>query len=177
VVALCRLAKNYKRMKFAPDGFLSNEEIKMMIKKILLMLGVVALAACNATTPVVAETKKEVKPYVYVPRISVSIECISHDGAPYISQFYVGEPTRNRMAGGGSCGGSIAAGYLLPNTWTPGMKVKVRWKPNGRDFIEKTTNIIRYEEAGTRRLRRRASSQALRGIPRCGRDTAGVVKA
>jgi len=50
---------------------------------------------------------------------------------------------------GGTCGGLIAAGYLLPEKWTPGMKVKVRWKPNGRDFIEKTTNIIRYDEAGT----------------------------
>ncbi|WP_158443138.1 DUF3304 domain-containing protein [Herbaspirillum hiltneri] len=120
----------------------------MMIRKALLIFSIAALSACNATAPVVAETKKETKPYVYVPEIAVSIECVAHEGSPYISQFYVGELTRRRMAGG-SCGGTIAAGYLLPEKWTPGMTVKVRWKPNGRDFIEKTTNIMRYDEAGT----------------------------
>jgi hypothetical protein len=53
------------------------------------------------------------------------------------------------MAGGASCGGIIAAGYALPKTWFPGMKVKVRWKPNGREWVEKTTNIMRYHEVGT----------------------------
>jgi len=53
------------------------------------------------------------------------------------------------MVGGASCGGIIAAGYALPKTWFPGMKVKVRWKPNGREWVEKTTNIMRYDEAGT----------------------------
>ena len=56
------------------------------------------------------------------------------------------------MAGGASCGGLIAAGYALPKTWFPGMKVKVRWnRPiKGLDsWHEKTTNIMRYDRAGT----------------------------
>ena len=42
----------------------------------------------------------------------------------------------------------VAAGFLLPNQWQPGMKVKVRWKPNAREWLEKTTTIPPYESAG-----------------------------
>ncbi|WP_260326515.1 DUF3304 domain-containing protein [Glaciimonas immobilis] len=41
-------------------------------------------------------------------------------------------------------GGVVAAGFTLPDQWQPGMKVKVRWKPNARDWIEKTTTIRWY---------------------------------
>lgn len=119
----------------------------MKIEKTLLILSIAGLSACNAMAPL-EDTTMEKKSYVYVPETAVSVSCVTHEGSPSISQFYVGELTRKRMAGGGSCGGLIAAGYLLPNTWHPGMTVKVRWKPNGRDFIEKTTNILRYDEVG-----------------------------
>ncbi|WP_425338701.1 DUF3304 domain-containing protein [Glaciimonas immobilis] len=78
----------------------------------------------------------------------VSIGCLSHDGAPYIYSFSVEEFYSKRMVGGLSCGGSGAFAYMLPLQWKPGMKVKVRWKPNAREWIEKTTAIRRYDEAG-----------------------------
>ena len=122
----------------------------MTIEKLLLLASIAALTACNATAPV-AETTKETKPYVYIPEEYVSISCVTH-GTGYIHSFAIEEPVHSgpvggRMAGGASCGGLIAAGYALPKTWFPGMKVKVRWKPNGREWVEKTTNIMRYEKA------------------------------
>src|SRR5450830_1314379 len=122
-----------------------------MIKKLLLLASITALTACNATAPVAAE-KKEAKPYKYIPREYVSISCVTH-GTGYIHSFSIEEPIATgplggRKVGGASCGGLIAAGYALPKTWYPGMKVKVRWKPNGREWVEKTTNIMRYEEVG-----------------------------
>jgi len=124
----------------------------MTIKKLLLLASIAALSACNGTTPV-AETRQEAKPYVYIPEEYVSISCVMH-GTGYIHSFAIEEPVHSgpvggRMAGGASCGGIIAAGYALPKTWFPGMKVKVRWKPNGREWVEKTTNIMRNDEAGT----------------------------
>lgn len=124
----------------------------MTIKKLVLLASIAALSACNGTAPV-AETTQEAKPYVYIPEEYVSISCVTH-GTGYIHSFAIEEPVHSgpvggRMAGGASCGGIIAAGYALPKTWFPGMKVKVRWKPNGREWVEKTTNIMRYDEAGT----------------------------
>ncbi|AKZ63361.1 hypothetical protein F506_12385 [Herbaspirillum hiltneri N3] len=127
----------------------------MMIKRLTLLIGMAVLAACTATVPIV-ETKKETKPYVYIPEEYVSISCVTH-GTGYIHSFAIEEPVHSgpiggRMAGGASCGGIIAAGYALPKTWFPGMKVKVRWnRPiKGVDsWHEKTTNIMRYGEAGT----------------------------
>ena len=52
------------------------------------------------------------------------------------------------MVGGLSCGGTSAMGYMLPMQWRPGMKVKVRWKPNARAWIEKTTTIRKYDRVG-----------------------------
>ena len=123
----------------------------MTIKKLLLLASIAALSACNGTAPV-AETTQEAKPYVYIPEEYVSISCVTH-GTGYIHSFAIEEPVHSgpvggRMAGGASCGGIIAAGYALPKTWFPGMKVKVRWKPNGREWVEKTTNIMRYEKVG-----------------------------
>jgi hypothetical protein len=122
----------------------------MGIKKLLLLASVAVLTACNATAPV-TEAKKE-EPYVHISREYVSISCVTH-GTGYIYSFAIEEPVHSgplggRMAGGASCGGLIAAGYALPKTWYPGMKVKVRWKPNGREWVEKTTNIMRYEKVG-----------------------------
>jgi len=124
---------------------------KKMMKKTFLLASIATLTACSTTAPVVAETK-EAKPYVYIPEEYVSISCVTH-GTGYIHSFSIEEPVHSgpvggRMAGGASCGGLIAAGYALPKTWFPGMKVKVRWKPNGREWVEKTTNIMRYGEAG-----------------------------
>jgi len=127
----------------------------MTIEKLLLLASIAALTACNATVPV-AEMTKEQKPYVYIPEEYVSISCVTH-GTGYIHSFAIEEPVHSgpvggRMAGGASCGGLIAAGYALPKTWFPGMKVKVRWnRPiQGVDsWHEKTTNIMRYDEVGT----------------------------
>ena len=124
----------------------------MMSKKILLILSFTALTACNTARPITTESNVE-KPYVHIPRTYVSISCISHDGAPYISDFSIEEPIASgplggKFAHGASCGGIIAAGYALPKKWTPGMKVRVRWKPDSREWIEKTTNIMKYDRVG-----------------------------
>jgi hypothetical protein len=124
----------------------------MAIEKLLILASIATLTACNATAPV-TETTKETKPYVYIPEEYVSISCVTH-GTGYIHSFAIEEPVHSgpvggRMAGGASCGRLIAAGYALPKTWFPGMKVKVRWKPNGREWVEKTTNIMRYDRVGT----------------------------
>ncbi|MDW5417094.1 DUF3304 domain-containing protein [Iodobacter sp. CM08] len=90
-----------------------------------------------------AELEKE------IPMIGVSLKCIEHDNVDYVSSYYIKEPFSSRMAGGGSCGGLVAGGYQLPQKWQPRMKVKVRWKPNGREWVEKQTTIMPYDEAGT----------------------------
>ena len=89
-----------------------------------------------------------------VPVANVSVSCYGH-GAGYIHSFYVqetihGQFSRGMIWGGGANCGTVAAGYPVPRTWTPGMKVKVRWnRPvKGEDnWIEKTTTIPRYEKA------------------------------
>ncbi|MFC7420923.1 DUF3304 domain-containing protein [Iodobacter arcticus] len=84
-----------------------------------------------------------------IPMIGVSMMCIEHPNTDYIYSYYIKEPFSSRMAGGGSCGGVVAGGYSLPRKWQSGMKVKVRWKPNGRAWVEKYTTIMPYEKAGT----------------------------
>ncbi|WP_211453412.1 DUF3304 domain-containing protein [Collimonas antrihumi] len=119
------------------------------IQHLLLFAAALALTACATPPQVTTEAPaKKTSKLLNIPMVPVSIGCLSHDGAPYINAFYVQEPFSSRMAGGLSCGGIVAAGYILPKQWQPGMKVKVRWKPNGRDWIEKTTTIRRYERAG-----------------------------
>ncbi|WP_194270599.1 DUF3304 domain-containing protein [Glaciimonas soli] len=121
----------------------------MRIKYSLLLVAALALSACS-TTPKNTEdlSKYTAMKVVNVPMAYVSLNCYGHDGVDYIGSYYVQEPFSNRMVSGLSCGGLVAAGYMLPKQWQPGMKVKVRWKPNGRDWIEKTTTIRKYEEAG-----------------------------
>ena len=87
-----------------------------------------------------------------VPVAYVSLGCTGHGNVGYIHSYAVQETIHGQfsrgMVNGLSCGGTVAAGYPVPRTWTPGMKVKVRWKPNGRDYIEKTTTIPRYDAIG-----------------------------
>ena len=125
--------------------------IKRLLLPLLLFASISILTACNATAPG-APAKTSTLSYVPIPREYVSVSCVTH-GTGYIHSFYVEEPASSsrlggREAGGTNCGGLIAAGYALPKTWFPGMKVKVRWKPNGREWVEKTTNIMRYEKVG-----------------------------
>lgn len=117
----------------------------------LLIASAMVLSACE-TTPMTPEAASPSSRYVYIPRGYVSVSCVTHKTG-YVHSFYIEEPASSsrlggRMVGGTNCGGLIAAGYALPETWFPGMKVKVRWKPNGREWIEKTTNIMRYAKGG-----------------------------
>src|SRR5438128_92883 len=120
----------------------------MRLKCLTLLAVALALGAC-ATMPQDTAQTRTLNPYplVDVPMTPVSVACSTHQSG-YIHSFYVQEPFSQHMAGGTNCGGTIAAGYMLPLQWRPGMKVKVRWKPNARDWIEKTTTIRRYDEAG-----------------------------
>ncbi|WP_211468441.1 DUF3304 domain-containing protein, partial [Collimonas silvisoli] len=125
----------------------------MRLKHLLILTATLALSACATTAPNTTQAPNQ-KPSMVVdlPMTFVSIACFSHPGVGYIHDFYVKEPYSERMAGGLNCGGEVAAGYMLPRQWQPGMKVKVRWnRPiKGEDnWIEKTTTIRRYEKAGT----------------------------
>ncbi|WP_211467403.1 DUF3304 domain-containing protein [Collimonas silvisoli] len=124
----------------------------MRLKHLLIFTATLALSACATTAPSTAQAPTQ-KPsmVVDIPMTFVSISCENHENK-YIYAFYVKEPFSERMAGGLSCGGIGAFGYMLPRQWQPGMKVKVRWnRPiKGEDnWIEKTTTIRRYEKAGT----------------------------
>ncbi|WP_211451349.1 DUF3304 domain-containing protein [Collimonas antrihumi] len=122
----------------------------MRFKHLLLIAAMLALSACATQSPVTTETlTKKPSKLLNIPMVPVSIACAYHPGTDYIYSFYVKEPFSSRMLGGLSCGGTGAFGYMLPKQWQPGMKVKVRWKPNGRDWIEKTTTIRRYDRVGT----------------------------
>ncbi|MGZ9713949.1 DUF3304 domain-containing protein [Glaciimonas sp. GNP009] len=120
----------------------------MRLKSTLFIAITILLTACSTAPTKPARPSKAI-PYVDIPMRAVDMGCLSHDGAPSISSFRVQEFYSKRMVGGLSCGGSGALGYMLPLQWQPGMKVKVRWKPNARDWLEKITTIKRYEKAGT----------------------------
>ena len=123
----------------------------MRLKSTLLIVVTILLTACSTAPTTPARPSKAI-PYADIPMAPVSLGCLSHDGAPHIYSFRVQEFYSRRMVGGLSCGGIGAFGYMLPLKWRPGMKVKVRWnRPiKGEDFwLEKTTTIKRYEEAGT----------------------------
>ena len=98
------------------------------------------------------EEQEAIRQSQSVPVAYVSLGCTGHGNVGYIHSYAVQETVHGQfsrgMVNGLSCGGTVAAGYPVPRTWTPGMKVKVRWKPNGREHIEKTTTIPRYDEVG-----------------------------
>ncbi|MGS0742464.1 DUF3304 domain-containing protein [Glaciimonas sp. GG7] len=123
-----------------------NRRKTLRLQCLLFFPVTLALSAC--TTPKPSEPL-EVIPYVNVPMTAVPISCSYHPGTDYIYSFGVEEFFSKAMKGGLSCGGTGAFGYRLPDKWQPGMKVKVRWKPNARDWIEKTTTIRRYEKPET----------------------------
>ncbi|MQR00242.1 DUF3304 domain-containing protein [Glaciimonas soli] len=126
-----------------------NEGRSMRIKYSLLLAAALALSACSTQKNTEDLSKYTAMKVVNVPMAYVSLNCFAHKGVGYIYSYSVQEPFSKRMANGLDCGGTVAAGYMLPKQWQPGMKVKVRWKPNGRDWIEKTTTIRKYAEAGT----------------------------
>jgi hypothetical protein len=82
----------------------------------------------------------------YVPVSYISISCVDHSDVA-VTGYSVQDLTGSQQYGGGSCGGTNAAGYPLPKQWRPGMKVKVRWKLDRQPWRETTTNIMRYESA------------------------------
>lgn len=131
----------------------------MHLKKLLLLLSTLALSACAATVPNTAQVSKPVPPvYIPIPMTPVPITCVNHTDQ-YIHSYAVQEARTlgKNMISALNCMGHemgrsiVAAGYLLPKQWQPGMTVKVRWnRPiKGEDnWIEKTTTIKRYEKVG-----------------------------
>jgi hypothetical protein len=124
------------------------------MKSIFLMI-MLLLAAC--ATPLTPEQQAKAERMAalfkkiadnYVPVIYVSISCDDHTSA-LVTGFAIQDLQSTEQYGGGSCGGTNAAGYPLPKQWRPGMKVKVRWKLDGKPWRETSTNIMRYSEAGT----------------------------
>ena len=101
------------------------------------------------------EQQESIRQSQSVPVVYESMGCTGHGNVGYIHSYAVQETIHGQfsrgMISGLSCGGIVAAGYPVPVTWTPGMKVKVRWNRPimGEDnWIEKTTTIPRYEEVG-----------------------------
>ncbi|MDW5417091.1 DUF3304 domain-containing protein [Iodobacter sp. CM08] len=129
--------------------------IKISIHFLITTLALLAISGCSSYERFpgqneIAENKARaaVELEKEIPMIGVGTMCIGHPGVSYIHTSYVQEPFSQNMEGGGNCGGLVAGGYRLPEKWQPGMKVKVRWKPNGREWIEKYTTIMPYTKAG-----------------------------
>ena len=126
----------------------------MQHKYLLLLTATLVLSGCSTRTQHIRPTST-LPVFVPTPSTAVSMACANHTDT-YISAYSVQEP---RTLGRGmiyalSChayemgNGIVAAGFLFPDQWQPGMKVKVRWKPSARDWIEKVTTIKRYDRAG-----------------------------
>ncbi|MFC5473482.1 DUF3304 domain-containing protein [Paraherbaspirillum soli] len=124
------------------------------MKKILPIFLALALTAC--ATPLTPEQQADAAERAalakkihdnYVPVTYVSIACVAHLDE-FVTGYSVQDLVSTRQYGGGSCGGTNAAGYPMPDKWRPGMKVKVRWKLDGKPWRETTTNIMRYNKAG-----------------------------
>ncbi len=131
---------------------------------LLNLIFLLVLLGCAQTRPVLTGKEAERQRYLEereairqsqsVPVSYVSMGCTGHGNVGYIHSYAVQEPIygqfSRRMVGYGlNCGGTVAAGYPVPDTWTPGMKVKVRWnRPiKGEDnWIEKTTSILPYDK-------------------------------
>ena len=96
-----------------------NSKIRIAIKRVSLIFIMAVLTACT-NLAIVTYASTEAKRYVHIPRTYVAISCVSHDGAPYISDFEIEEPIASgplggKIAYGASCGGLIAAGYAAKN--------------------------------------------------------------
>ncbi|MDY7548692.1 DUF3304 domain-containing protein [Glaciimonas sp. CA11.2] len=127
------------------------------IKWAILLTSTLCFTACGTTSHTTSQAAKPRRPvFVPIPSTPAPMSCANHTNG-YIHSYAVQEPrTMARdMKYSFNCfpnemGNSIvAAGFLLPDQWQPGMKVKVRWKPNAHDWIEKTTTIPRYDRVGT----------------------------
>ncbi|NKI68180.1 DUF3304 domain-containing protein [Collimonas pratensis] len=125
----------------------------MKTKHFFPLFVLLALTAC-ATPPTpeqqakadrMAALSKEIDDN-YVPVAYVAIACEDHTDT-FITGYTIQDLVSTRKYGGGSCGGTNAAGYPLPKQWRPGMKVKVKWKLDGQPWRETTTNIMRYDSA------------------------------
>ena len=76
------------------------------------------------------EQQEAIRQSQSVPVVYESMGCTGHGNVGYIHSYAVQETVHGQfsrgMINGLSCGGIVAAGYPVPRTWTPGMKVKVR---------------------------------------------------
>lgn len=123
------------------------------LKQFAPLLILLVLTAC-ATSPTTEQKQADADQTVriqkildnYVPVTYVSIACDDHTDT-FVTEYAIQDLVSTRQYGGGSCGGTNAAGYTLPKQWRPGMKVKVSWKLDGQPWRETTTNIMRYDSA------------------------------
>ena len=137
--------------------------MRILVKRAMALLAVlVVLGGCSQPQKTMSEedvagerylaARQAIRDAKSVPVAYVSMGCTGHGNVGYIHSYAVQETVHGQfsrgMISGLSCGGTVIAGYPVPRAWTPGMKVKVRWKPNGRDYIEKTTTIPRYDAIG-----------------------------
>ncbi|WPB55359.1 DUF3304 domain-containing protein [Xylophilus sp. GOD-11R] len=87
-----------------------------------------------------------------LPGAYVDTGCTGHGNVGYIHSYAVREPlgghVSRRMIFAPNCGETGLADSTIPKTWTPGMKTEVRWMPDARPSIEKTTSISRDKEVG-----------------------------
>lgn len=125
----------------------------MKLKQFAPLLVLLALTAC--ATPLTPEQQAKADRMAalskkiddnYVPVTYVSISCVGHADTP-VTGYSIQDLISTQQYGGGSCGGTNAAGYPLPKQWRPGMKVKVSWKLDGQPWRETTTNIMHYDSA------------------------------
>jgi hypothetical protein len=121
------------------------------VGKIIYLFLALTLIACG--TPEQRQAKAEHDARIQtivdnvIPVTFVSISCVGHADA-LVTGYSLRELDRNEWYGGGTCGGTNAAGYPLPDQWRPGMKVSVRWKLNKQPWRERTAYIKRYHEVG-----------------------------
>ena len=140
--------------------------MRVLVKRAMALLAVlVVLGGCSQPQKTMSEedvagerylaARQAIRDAKSVPVAYVSMGCTGHGNVGYIHSYAVQETVHGQfsrgMISGLSCGGTVIAGYPVPRTWTPGMKVKVRWnRPiKGEDnWIEKTTTIPRYDAIG-----------------------------
>jgi hypothetical protein len=134
--------------------FFDLQPMDNSMKNIFILFLVLLLCACSAPLTLEQQAKKARMDAIgkiidenYVEVSYVSISCVGHADA-VVTGYSIREIGRNEWYGGGTCGGTNAAGYPIPKEWRPGMKVKVRWKLDKQPWRETTTNIMPYRKAG-----------------------------